>query len=198
MRKLIKKKDRMEAVIQLLIDDFGNDLNRKRAEGFLFDDHLEIFREFESDIGNIVKVALYRLYLKQKNESEDYHSRIYELELPTIISSNTKEDTICANFFKAYYFNNMPFNKYKKVFLDIIYYWIRGFSQRKIAFERGCGLGTVNRLLQDYNSGEGLSSDLLRIKTVYEFWVAEATKGKRDGAKSKPDEWYYNFLAFFS
>ena len=192
MRKLKKKKDRMEAVIQLLIDDFGNNLNRKLAEGFLFDDHIEIFREFESDIGYIVKVASYRLYLRQKDEADDYHARIYELELPTIITDPTKEDTSCANFFRGYYFNNMPFNKHKKAFLDIIYYWIRGFSQRKIAFETGYGLGTVNKLLQDYNSGEGLSSDLLRIKTVYEFWVAEATKGKRDGAKSKPDELYSN------
>ena len=192
MRKLKKKKHRMEAVVQLLIDDFGNDLNRKRAEGFLFDDHIEIFREFESDIGNIVKVALYRLYLRQKDESEDYHSRIYELELPSIITDNSKEDVSCANFFRAYYFNNLPFNKHKKAFLDIIYYWIRGFSQRKISFEIGVGLGTVNKLLQDYNLGAGLSSDLLRIKTVYEFWVAEATKGKRDGAKSKSDEWYFN------
>ena len=72
MRKLRKKKDRMEAVIQLLIDEFGDDLNRKRAEGFLFDEYIEIFKEFESDIGNIVKVALYRLYLKQKEEEDDY------------------------------------------------------------------------------------------------------------------------------
>ena len=192
MRKLKKKKHRMEAVVQLLIDDFGNDLNRKRAEGFLFDDHIEIFREFESDIGNIVKVALYRLYLRKKDESDDSHSRIYELELPSIITDNSKEDVSCANFFRAYYFNNLPFNKYKKAFLDIIYYWIRGFSQRKISFEIGTGLGTVNKLLQDYNLGAGLSSDLLRTKTVYEFWVAEATKGKRDGAKSKSDEWYFN------
>ena len=62
MRKLKKKKHRMEAVIQLLIDKFGNDLNRKRAEGFLFDKHIGIFREFESDMGNIVKVALFRMY----------------------------------------------------------------------------------------------------------------------------------------
>jgi len=121
-------------------------LNRKRAEGFLFDEHIEIFREFESDIGNIVKVALYRLYLRQKDESEDYHSRIYELELPSIITDHAKEDVSCANFFRAYYFNNLPFNKHKKAFLDIIYYWIRGFSQRKISFEIGVGLGTVNKL----------------------------------------------------
>ena len=50
-----------------LIDEFGDDLNRKRAERFLFDEHIEIFREFESDIGNIVKVADYRLYLRQKD-----------------------------------------------------------------------------------------------------------------------------------
>ena len=148
MRKLRKKKDRMEAVIQLLIDEFGDDLNRKRAEGFLFDEYIEIFKEFESDIGNIVKVASYRLYLRQKEEEEDdYPSRIYELELPTIISSNTKEDTSCANFFRAYYFNNMPFNKHKKAFLDAIYLWILGYSQRKIAFETGYGLGTINKLL---------------------------------------------------
>jgi hypothetical protein len=121
MRKLRKKKDRMEAIIQLLIDEFGDDLNRKRAEGFLFDEHIEIFREFESDIGNIVKVALYRLYLRQKEKEEDYNSKSYELEIPSIITDPAKEEVSCANFFRAYYFNNNPFNKYKKVFLDTIY-----------------------------------------------------------------------------
>jgi len=193
MRKLKKKKDRMEAVIQLVIDEFGKDLNRKLVSGFLFRKHIEIFREFESDISGIVNSAFYLLYSRQKeDDAEDYHSKIYELELPTIISNNSKEDTTCANFFKAYYFNNMSFNKHKKKFLDIIYYWILGLSQRKIAYETGYGLGTVNELLQEYNTGEGLSSDLLRTKTVYEFWVAEATKGKRDGAKSKSDELYYD------
>ena len=192
MRKLRKKKARMEAIVQLLIDEFGADLNRRRAEGFLFDEHIEIFREFESDIGNIVKVALYRLYIRQKDEDMDYNSHSYELEVPEIITETSEEDTTCANFFRAYYFKNMPFDKYKKVFLDIIYLWILGFSQRKISFETGYGLGTVNKLLQQYNSGEGLSSDLLRIKTVYEFWVAIATRGRREGGKSKPDQFYYN------
>ncbi|MFW9896328.1 MAG: hypothetical protein ACFFD7_11030 [Candidatus Thorarchaeota archaeon] len=192
MRKLRKKKDRMEAVIQLLIDEFRDDLNRKRAEGFLFDEHLEIFRKFESDIGNMVKVALYRLYLKQIEDEEDYNSKSYELEIPSIIMDPAKEDVSCANFFRAYYFNNMLFNGYKKVLLNTIYLWIIGFSQRKIAFETGYGLGTINKLLQDYNSGEGLSSDLLRIKTVYEFWVAKITVGHRDGGKSIPDTWYNN------
>lgn len=37
-----------------------------------------------------------------------------------------------------------------------------------------------------------MSSDLLRVKMVYEFWVAKTTKGERDGRKSKPDQWYFN------
>jgi len=137
-------------------------------------------------------IFLYRLYLRQKEEEEDYNSKSYELEIPSIITDPAKEDVSCANFFRAYYFNNNPFNKYKKVFLDTIYLWILGFSQRKIAFETTFGLGTINKLLQNYNSGEGLSSDLLRIKTVYEFWVAKVTGGHRDGGKSIPDIWYYN------
>ena len=27
---------------------------------------------------------------------------------------------------------------------------------------------------------------------MYKFWVAKATSGEREGAKSKPDEWYYD------
>lgn len=76
--------------------------------------------------------------------------------------------------------------------MAIVQDWILGLSQRNIAYETGISLGTVNNLLQKYNKGEGLDSDLLRTKTVYEFWIAHATGGKRDGKQSKPDTWYFN------
>ncbi len=191
MRRLRKKKKKMEAIIQLLIDKFGNDLTKDKAEGFLFDEHIEIFGEFESDIKKIVQTAKYRMWDDQKQRDDDYNSETIELTIPQIIRNKDADDA-CANFFKAYYFNNMPFNKHKASFLAIVYDWVLGLSQRDIAYGTGYGLSTVNRLLQQYNKGDGLDSDLLRTKTVYEFWIAHATCGLRDGGQSKPDLWYYN------
>lgn len=191
MRKLRKKKEKMEAIIQLLIKEFGKDLTKDKAEGFLFDEHIEIFREFETDIRKIVKIAKYRMWKEQKEREDDFNSSTTELTIPQIINNKDTDDA-CANFFKSYYYNNMPFNKYKASFLAIVYDWILGLSQRDIAYGTGISLGTVNRLLQKYNKGEGLDSDLLRTKIVYEFWIAHATNGKRDGGQSKPDFWYFN------
>ena len=191
MRKLRKKKERMEAIYQLLIDKFGKDLTKDKASGFLFDEHIEIFKEFEADIKRIVEVAKYRMWKEQKQRDDDFNSETTELTIPQIIKNKDSDDA-CAEFFKAYYYNNIPFNKDKASFLAIGPDWVIGLSQRKIAYETGIGLTTVNRLLQKYNSGEGLDSVLLRTKTVYEFWVAHATGGERDGRQSKPDVWYYN------
>ena len=191
MRKLRKKKEKMEAIIQLLIKEFGNDLTKDKAEGFLFDEHIEIFREFETDIRKIVKIAKYRMWKEEKERDDSFNNSTTELTIPQIIN-NKETDDACANFFKAYYYNNLPFNKYKASFLAIVYDWILGLSQRDIAYGTGISLGTVNNLLQKYNKGEGLDSDLLRTKIVYEFWIAHATKGKRDGGQSKPDFWYFS------
>ena len=191
MRKLRKKKEKMEAIIQLLIDEFGTDLTKDKAEGFLFDKHIEVFKKFESDIREIVKVAKYRMWKWQKQRDDDFNSETIELTIPQIIE-NKDSDEVCANFFKAYYYNHIPYDKYKASFLAIVNDWILGLSQRNIAYETGISLGTVNKLLQQYNSGEGLDSDLLRTKTVYEFWIARATGGLRDGRQSKPDVWFYN------
>lgn len=189
MRKLRKKKEKMGAIIQRLIDKFGTDLTKDKASGFLFDEHIEIFKEFETDLKKIVEVAKYRMWRDQKQRDDDFNSETIELTIPKIIESKESDDA-CANFFKAYYYNNIPFNKHKASFLAIVPDWILGLSQRNIAYETGIGLGTVNNLLQKYNKGEGLDSDLLRTKTVYEFWIAHATGGKRDGGQSKPDIWY--------
>lgn len=189
MRRLYKKKRKMESVIQLLIDEFGEDLNRKIAEGFLFDKYIEIYKEFQSDIGNIVKVAQYRMYKEIHQEENSHQQRNMNLEVPAIIHDESN-DTSCANFFKAYYFNNLPFDKDKKYILDIIHLWILGLPQRKIAYETSYGITTINRLIQKYNSGKGLDSDLLRTKTVYEYWIAKATYGLRGGKQSEPDIWY--------
>ena len=191
MRRLRKKKAKMEAIIQLLIDKFGNELTKDKAEGFLFDEHIEIFGEFETDLKKIVQTAKYRMWDEQKQRDDSFNSETVELTIPKIIKSKDSEED-CANFFKAYYYNNMPFNKYKASFLAIVYDWVLGLSQRDIAYGTGYGLTTVNRLLQKYNKGEGLDSDLLRTKTVYEFWIAHATGGERDGRQSKPDTWYFN------
>lgn len=191
MRKLRKKKEKMEAIIRLLIDEFGTDLTKDKAEGFLFDEYIEIFKEFETDIRKIVKIAKYRMWKEQKQRDDSFNSGTTELTIPQIIKNNDSDDA-CANFFKAYYYNNIPYNKHKASFLAIVHDWVLGFSQRNIAYETGIGLGTVNNLLQKYNKGEGLDSDLLRTKTVYEFWIAHATGGQRDGKQSKPDLWYFN------
>jgi hypothetical protein len=191
MRKLRKKKEKMEAIIQLLIDEFGADLTKDKAEGFLFDEYIEIFKEFETDLKKIVKIAKYRMWREQKQHDDDFNSETIELTIPKIIKSNDSDEA-CANFFKAYYYNNMPYNKHKASFLAIVYDWVLGLSQRDISYGTGYGLTTVNRLLQQYNKGEGLDSDLLRTKTVYEFWIAHATGGQRDGRQSKPDTWYFN------
>lgn len=191
MRKLRKKKEKWEAIIELLIDKFGTDLTKDKAEGFLFDEHLEIFNEFETDISKIVKIAKYRMWREQKRRDDDFNSETTELTIPKIIESK-ESDNACANFFKAYYYNNLPFNKQKASFLAIVYDWILGLSQRNIAYDNEIGLVTVNKLLQKYNKGEGLDSDLLRTKTVYEFWIAHATRAQRDGGQSRPDLWYYN------
>jgi hypothetical protein len=191
MRKLRKKKEKMEAIIKLLIEKFGTDLTKDKAEGFLFDEHLEIFRVFEADLKNIVKIAKYRMWKLQKERDDSYNNETTELSIPQIIT-NKDSDEACAEFFKAYYYNNIPFNKHKASFLSIVPDWITGLSQRNIAYETGIGLSTVNNLLQKYNKGEGLDSDLLRTKTVYEFWIAHATGGQRDGRQSKPDTWYYD------
>ena len=191
MRKLRKKKEKMEAIIQLLIDEFGTDLTKDKAEGFLFDECIEVFKKFETDIREIVKVAKYRMWKEQKQRDDLYNNETTELSIPKIIKNQDSDDA-CANFFKAYYYNNMPYNKHKASFLAIVHDWVLGLSQRKIAYETGISLGTVNKLLQKYNKGEELDSDLLRTKTVYEFWIAHATGGKRDGGQSKPDLWYYD------
>jgi hypothetical protein len=190
MRRLRKKKEKMEAIIQLLIDKFGNDLTKDKAEGFLFDEYIEIFREFETDLRKIVKIAKYRMWEEQKQRDDDFNSKTTDLSIPKIIKNRDSEEA-CANFFKAYYYNNIPFNKYKASFLAIVNDWVLGFSQRDIAYETGIGLTTVNRLLQKYNKGDGLDSNLLRTKTVYEYWIAHTTGGERDGRQSKPDTWYY-------
>ncbi|GAH59964.1 unnamed protein product, partial [marine sediment metagenome] len=139
----------------------------------------------------IVKIAKYRMWREQKQRDDSFNSETIELTIPKIIKSNDSDEA-CANFFKAYYYNNMPYNKHKASFLAIVYDWVLGLSQRDISYGTGYGLTTVNRLLQQYNKGEGLDSDLLRTKTVYEFWIAHATGGQRDGRQSKPDTWYYN------
>ncbi|MHA1327368.1 MAG: hypothetical protein ACTSRH_08605 [Promethearchaeota archaeon] len=191
MRKLRKKKERMEEVIKLLIDTFGKDVTPRLAKGFLFDQHEILFNEFQDDIDNIVNVVKSRIYFQEKKLEIALENERKKINIPEIIEKSEIDDA-CANFFKAYYFKNLPFDQYKKTFLDIIYLWILGFSQRKIAYETGYSLTTVNHLLQKYNSGLGLNSDLLRTKTVYEFWIARATGGKRGGGQSEPDIWYFN------
>jgi hypothetical protein len=190
MRKLRKKKDKREAIYQLLIDKFGKDLKKERVSAFLFDDHIEIFKEFEMEIKQIVEVAKYRMWKEQKQKDDDFNSETTELSIPQIITNKDSDDA-CAEFFKAYYYNNIPFNKDKASFLAIIPDWVLGLSQRNIVYETGIGTNKVNRLLQKYNKGTGLDSDLLRTKTVYEFWIAHSTKGKRDGGQSRPDIWYF-------
>ena len=79
------------------------------------------------------------MYKELNQETNMFQGKNLNLEVPTIIHDESN-DTSCANFFKAYYFNNLPFDKDKKYILDIIYFWILGFSQRKIAYETSYGI----------------------------------------------------------
>lgn len=78
MRRLVKKKENMEGVIELLIQKFGRNLTVKLARGFLFYDYIETFREFEQDINNIVDVANYKMYEDQRIQEEEIRKEITE------------------------------------------------------------------------------------------------------------------------
>ena len=92
MRRLVKKKLEMEDVVELLIHEFGRKLTVKLARGFLFDDYLETFRDFEMDINNIVEVAKYRMYKSQREEEEEIRGdRVKRL--------NKKNDGLFNDFF---------------------------------------------------------------------------------------------------
>ena len=109
MRRLVKRKKEMESVIELLIREFGRDLTIKKAKGFLFNKHLEIFREFESDINIIVDVAQYRMYDNQKQEER----KIREMEIEQTSDSNSEiDDGLFSNDFS--YTDDQVFNLIRK------------------------------------------------------------------------------------
>ena len=78
MRRLVKKKKEMESVIELLMREFGRELTVKKAKGFLFNEYLEIFREFEADINIIVDVANYITWKNQRQQEEEIREEMIE------------------------------------------------------------------------------------------------------------------------
>ena len=191
MRKLIKKKARMEAVIQLLIDKFGGNLNRTRAEGFLFDKYIEIFKEFESDMGNIVKVALYRMY-----ESQFNHPKITVEEIERFTDSEKLTfDTFKFDTFKcseAEIFTLIRKNKrWHDIERDLTIYQEKkkGKYLQELADNFGIDFSTVSGIVTkvsgaiSYYKGklfEDFVENKLQKSGLFEDVIKEAGKGEAD------------------
>lgn len=193
MRKLIKKKERMEAVIQLLINKFGGDLNRKRAEGFLFDEYIKIFKEFESDMGNIVKVALYRMYESQldkpiiiKKKLIDTKFTDFEKQIFDILKFDTfkcSEEDIFTLIRKN--------KRWHDIERDITIYQerVKGKQLQELADEFGICFNTVSGIGKkvlgavNYYKGklfEVFVENKLRKSGLFEEVIKEAGKGEID------------------
>lgn len=191
MRKLIKKKARMEAVIQLLINKFGGDLNRKRAEGFLFDKHIKIFKEFESDMGNIVKVALYRMYESQLEQPKIIVKKIGEF----IDSEKQTFDTLKFDTFRYSeedIFTLIRKNKrWRDIERDLTIYQERkkGKYLQELADNFGIDFTTVSGIAKrvlgavGYYKGklfEDFVENKLRKSGLFKKVIKEAGKGEAD------------------
>jgi hypothetical protein len=206
LRKIKKVKDDSEKLIELLMKKFEDKvdkINKKLVKGLLWDEYPKLYRKFEPHLTNIVETVKWRVF-KQKELGGSDIGGVQDLKVPTIIKHNEQPspkdadneysyDDSCAQFFKGFYRKNLPEAvSYRKIIPEMIYDWVCGSSQRQIAFDHDVGLTKTNQLIKKYRSGEGLDSDLLRLSTVYELFIAKETLGRRAGGKSDPDIFFHD------
>ena len=109
MRRLVKKKLSFEEVIVLLIRKFGGSLSIKLARGFLLDQYIETFREFEMDLKNIVEVAQFRMFERRQEQEQEIQEEIIE---QTSDSNLIIDDGLFSNDFS--YTDDQIFNLIRK------------------------------------------------------------------------------------
>ena len=196
LRKINKKKRRMEKVIKLITEKYGTKLLKtktlQKVQGFLFDKHIKLYDEFEQDIPIIVKVAVYRMdELQEQQARQNEQQKKEEIETIIIPKLSLENDNSCAAFFRDFYNQNGR----NKMFQDLVFQVISkslGLRSAERYFNGSVKYNQIQKLITNYSSGKNLDNPDYRFASVYEIYCAKRTGGFRAGGVGEPDIFYKN------
>ena len=196
LREINKKKMRMEKVIQLITGKYGTKLLKtktlQKVQGFLFDEHIKLYNEFEQYIPIIVKVAIYRMdELQEQQAEQDEQQKKSLIETIVIPNLSLENDNSCAVFFRDFYSSNGR----NKMFQDLVFQVISkamGLREAERFFNGSVKYNQIQKLITKFQSGKNLENPDYRFASVYEMYCAKKTGGIRAGGVGEPDIFYKN------